>query len=369
MGETMNGRERFVRALRREVPDRVPIFETVIHPSVIQGLIPGASYGDFAEAMGLDCVVTSTPSSLYQQEVVGERDGKVLVRTEWGEVRARTAELVPIPIEHPVKTRGDWASYRLPDPSVPGRLQQLEELVARFRGRKAVGMHLHDAFSYPSYILGMTGLFLKMYEDPGLVDDIVAVTVEHNVHMVRNAAAKGADFVLLGDDYGGKSGPLMSPRHFEEFFLPGLVRVVRTAKECGLYVIKHTDGNVNSILAMMVEAGIDAFHPSDPSAGMDIVKVKRLYGDRICVAGGIDCGQPLSHWPVAKLVAEVRRRIRQLAPGGGWLIASSNAIFSSVRPENYGAMIWATRAFGRYDNLDGYVPVPELESRFALAHL
>ncbi len=59
-----------------------------------------------------------------------------------------------------------------------------------------------------------------------------------------------------------------------------------------------------------------------------------------------------------------RRRIRELASGGGWMIASSNTVHASAQPENYGAMLWATRAFGQYDNLDHYTPVPDLEARF-----
>ena len=363
MSESMSGRERFFAALRRELPDRVPIWETAVNTRVIQAIMPGASYADFVEAMSFDGVLTGTPSSLYQCEVVGEQDGTRLIRTEWGETRAVTAELVPIPIDHPVKTRRDWERYQIPDPHAPGRLRQLEQLVARFKGRKAIGVHLHDALSYPSYILGMSELFLKAYEDPDWVHEIVDATVEHNVHMVRRAAALGAEYVLLGDDYGGHAGPLMSPRHFEKFFLPGLARVVHTAKEAGLYVIKHSDGNVASILGMMVEAGIDAFHPSDPSAGMDIVVTKRQYGGRICVVGGIDCGDPLSRWPVGEVVLEVRRRIRQLAPGGGWIIASSNSIHASVQHKNYVAMLWAASAYGHSDRLDTYVPVPDLGAR------
>lgn len=361
MAEVMTGRERFLTALRRGIPDRVPIFELMIHPRVIQALMPGASYPDFVERMGLDCVVTPTPSALYRQTVVGYDGPDVqIIKTEWGDTRAKTAELVPIPIGHPVANREDWAHYQIPDPHVPSRMEPLKALVARFHGRKAVGMHLHDAFSYPSYILGMANLFMQMYEDPAWVHEIVAACVDHSVEMVRNAAREGADFIVLGDDYGGKTGPMMSPAHFEEFFLPGLTRVVQEAKRLGLYVIKHTDGNVYSILGQMAQAGIDAFHPSDPSAGMDIVKVKEMYGDRICVVGGIDTGDPLSRWSVDELVAEVRRRIRELAPGGGWIIASSNTVHASVKPENYAALVWAIRTYGQYDHLDQSSPVPDL---------
>lgn len=130
-------------------------------------------------------------------------------------------------------------------------------------------------------------------------------------------------------------------------------------------MIKHTDGNVTSILEPIVETGIDGFHPSDPSAGMDIVEVKRRFGNRICVIDGIDAGDPLSRWAASAVVDEVFRKVNELAPGGGWIIASSNSLHASVLPENYAAMVWATRAFGQSDNLGRYAPVPDLEARFA----
>jgi uroporphyrinogen decarboxylase len=211
----------------------------------------------------------------------------------------------------------------------------------------------------------MSSLFVKMVDEPEWVAQVIDACVDHTVQMVGLAAERGADFVVFGDDYGGKSGPLVSPRMFAEFFLPGIRRVVAVAKELGLRVIKHTDGNVESILGQLVETGIDGFHPSDPSAGMDIVEVKRKYGKKVCVIGGIDAGDPLSRWPSKAVVAEVRRRVRELAPGGGWIIASSNSLHASVLPENYAAMVWATRAFGQSDRLNTYTPIPSLEARFA----
>jgi uroporphyrinogen decarboxylase len=363
MSEWMTSRQRVLATLDRQEPDRVPIFELMTHPNIIESLLPEASYEDFVETLGIDAPLTFTPSSLYAQEVVGVEDGTTLIRTEWGEVRAKTADIVPLPIRHPVVTHADWERYQIPE-ARPDRLSQLDSLVKRFKGQKAIGVHLHDAFSYPTYIFGMSELFLKLYEEPDWVKEVIAACVDHSLHMIRFAAEGGADFVVFGDDYGGKSGPLISPKLFREFFLPGLAQTTQAAKASGLYVIKHTDGNITSILGSMVEAGIDAFHPSDPSAGMDIVKVKAQYGDRLCVVGGMDVADPLCDWPVDQAAAEVRKRISELAPGGGWMIASSNSLHASVKPENYAAMVWATRAYGQYDQLNKVCPIPELESRW-----
>ncbi len=347
----MNSLERVTTAIRREEPDRVPVFEFMIDPRVIDGILPGGTYADLVEAMDIDVVVTPTASRMYTLEPIGEREGRTVYRTEWGEERVDTGQMVTIPYRHPIASHADWERYQVPEAERPGRLDALAELVARFKGQRAIGCHLHDSFNYPSYLLGMDGLFIGLRTAPGWMKEIIQACNAHCIRMVELAVAAGADFILFGDDVGGKSGPMMSPKDYREFFLPGLAAVARAAHEGGALVVKHTDGNVTKLLDMFIEAGIDAFHPSDPSAGMDIVEVKQRYGDRLALCGGIDTGEPLCHWEVPEIVAEVRRRIQALAPGGGWLIASSNTIHASVRPENYHAMVTATRTYGCYGNL------------------
>jgi uroporphyrinogen decarboxylase len=356
----MSSLERVMAVFRHEEPDRVPIFEFMIDPKVIERILPGASCPDLVEALDIDCVFTSTPSKMYSLELVEYRNDTPIYQTEWGELRAANVEMVTIPIEHPLKSHNDWEVYQAPDPDKVGRLSELKDLVTQFKGKRAIGCHLHDSFTYPSYLFGMSELFINLVLEPEWVKEVIEVCNTHCIRMVELAVDAGADFIMFGDDVGGKSGPLISPSHYEEFFLPGLVNVVNKAHEKGTYVVKHTDGNVNSLLDMFAEAGIDAFHPSDPSSGMDILTTKHQYSDYFTVCGGIDTGDPLSRWSVEELVTEVRRRIDELAPGGGWMIASSNTIHSSVKPENYQAMVMAARTYGNYGHLN-QAANPELE--------
>jgi len=347
----MNSKERVMAVLDGQEPDRVPIFEFMIDPAVIAGILPGGTYPDLVDAMDIDVAITHTASMMYSLEKVGEKNGHPIYQTEWGEKRMNTGDMVTIPIEHPIKSHADWESYQVPDPDKPGRLAELVSLVGRFKGKRAVGCHLHDSFSYPSYLFGMDQLFLNMIMDSGWVKEVITACSAHCVRMVELAVQAGADFILFGDDVGGKAGPLMSPAHYREFFLPGLAAAAGKAREKGARVFKHTDGNVTSLLEMFIEAGVEAFHPSDPSAGMDIVAVKKKYGDQLAVLGGMDTGDPLCYWPMPQVVNEVKRRIAELAPGGGWMIASSNTIHSGVKPENYHAMVMATRTYGCYASL------------------
>ncbi len=334
-------------ALRRKIPDRVPVFELVIDPGVIEGICPGCSYSDFAQQYGLDIVMTGTPSSNYRKEMIDEKSGTF--RDEWGVIRKYSDQTVPFPMEGPIKTEEDLKNYCPPDPLDPLRFAVLEELLKRFKGKKMVGMHVHDAFSYPSYLRGMDSLLVDLIEKPDLVHELVRIGVEHTIILIKRARTLGADLFVFGDDYAGNSGPMMSPKHFEEFFLPGLKEVVQTAKNSGAYTIKHTDGYINEILDMIISTGIDGIHPLDPGAGMNIREVKEKYGKRICVIGNIDTGRVLTDSTPEVVTETVRKTIKDVAPGGGYIISSANSIHSHVKPENYLAMLQSAGKYGAYE--------------------
>jgi uroporphyrinogen decarboxylase len=113
-------------------------------------------------------------------------------------------------------------------------------------------------------------------------------------------------------------------------------------------VIKHSDGNIMPILDMIVDTGIDGLNPLEPPAGMDIGRIKQRYGKRIALIGNIDCGYLLSQAPVDEVRKVTRETMRIAMPGGGFCLSSSNSIHSSVRPENFMAMIETWRECREY---------------------
>lgn len=347
----MTNYERAAAALNLEQPDMVPTFELMIDERVIKGACPKCSYEDFAEMYDLDVVLTGTPSLNYRVEII-DRETKTF-KTEWGEIRRDTGQTVSFPMEEPIKSEEDLDNYTPPDPHDPYRFRYLRNLLERFKGRKMVGMHMHDAFSYPTYLRGMDNLLMDLIINPDLVRKLVRIAVDHTKELIKEAVSLGADLIVFGDDYGGNDGPLMSPKHFEEFFLPGMREVVEAAKNEGAYVIKHTDGNINAILEMIINTGIDGIHPLDPEAGMNIKEVKEKFGDRVCVIGNIDTGKVLSESSPDVVEETVKKTILEVAPGGGYMIASANSIHSKVKPENYIAMLKAARKYGNYSHL-GY---------------
>ncbi len=337
----LTSEERVLCALRRQEPDRVPHFEWLVDRRVRAALCPDAkSYNDFAVRMGQDAVLADPD---FHKEAAGP--GRWL--SEWGYVTQDTPEEHGIEVESPIKTRADFERYIPPDPHAPGRYASIERTLLDYPG-KAVIVHLNDVFSLPRYWMGMENLLMAIAAEPGLVKDLVDLSVELNLAMAREVAARGVKIVYTGDDYASNTGPLMSPRHFRQLFYPGLCRVMGGFKELGLYVIKHTDGKLWPILDMIVDSGIDCLDPIDPQAGMDLARVKAQYGSRVALKGNVDCGRLMTFGTPEQVAEATKEALRQGAPGGGFILSSSNSIHSAVKPENYQALLDTWQAHGRY---------------------
>lgn len=338
----LTSEERVLRALRREVPDRVPHFEWLVDRRVRQALRPQAQdYQAFAVQIGHDAILVDP---IYTKERVGDKRW----RSEWGFVTQDTPEEHGIEVESPIKSMADFERYTPPDPRAPQRFRAIEAAVERYKGDKAVIVHLNDVFSLPRYLMGMQDLLMAIAAEPQLVQALVEMSVAINLALAQEVAARGVKIVYTGDDIAYNKGLFMSPKHFHALFYPGFKRVIGGFKELGLYVIKHTDGNIASILDLLVEAGIDCLDPIDPLAGMDLGAVKEAYGDRLALKGNVDCAELMTFGTPQEVVEATKDALRAGMPGGGYILSSSNSIHSAVKPENYAAMLQTLQAHGHY---------------------
>jgi len=339
----MTGYDRFMTALRREQPDRVPLWELLVNRPVIEKLYgPEVSYLDFAAKEDLDGVCVAED---YRRTPLDDTH----FRDEWGIIWGQGKADAPYPVEPPLKTEADLDRLVPPDPDADHRLKTLEEAVRRFKGDKAIVFLGHDAFEFACNLRGMDNLLMDYAVNPDLAHRVSRVVVDYKKRVIERALDLGADVALTGDDYAYRHGPMMSPLHFREFILPYLREIVDMAHAKGFPFIKHTDGNVWSIMDMMVyEAGIDGIDPLEPIAGMDIGQVKQKYGHRVCLCGNLDCTVILTRGTKEQVIEAVKETIAKAAVGGGHIMASSNSIHPAVDPELYRTMIWATREFGTY---------------------
>lgn len=203
--------------------------------------------------------------------------------------------------------------------------------------------------AYPGSSPHVTLFLSAMITDPDLIDRYMAVTTEGALSLIRAQIDAGVDGILGGNDWCFKTGPMFSPRAFRRFFVPHLRRIVDECHARGVPYIKHLDGNTTLLLDSLVnEVGIDAYHGIEPPAGMDIVQLKRQYGDRITLMGNLDCGELLSHGTREQIELGVREIIRHVSPGGGHIFGSSNSIHDGVPLENLQIMLEAAHRWGQY---------------------
>jgi uroporphyrinogen decarboxylase len=339
----MTSPERVRAALTGVQPDRVPVVEFGVHPRVAEALVPGAT--DVPEAMdrlGLDGVGAWADFQRFDIDAGHYRD-------EWGVIYGRTVEMLDHPVKGPVTSLADLRNWQPPDPDAPHRFDTLRGVVARFKGRRAIFVHHRAAFMWSCYVAGMDRVLESMAYAPDFVAELFDKVVGANERVIRNAIRVGAEVVVVADDYAGTLGPLFSPQTFRELVLPRLQRVIDAIHDEGALAIKHTDGNIWSLLDDIVATGADGLNPLEPIADMDLARVKAHCGARICLIGNIDCGDLLSNGTVAEVEAAVRQAIRDAAPGGRYMVSSSNSIHASVKPENFREMIDATHRWGGYD--------------------
>jgi len=347
----MRPRERFLTALNKKTPDRVPIWELIIDEPTLSTVLhkePTKTsdeklkrYCELVEFLDMDGVT-------WGEDQLMKKSGDLLI-DEWGIAWKPNISGILYPIKGPIKSIEDLKNYSLPDPDAPHRLQSLGELIDRFKGERAVVFLGHEVFEFSHYLLGgMDKLFRLYYFNPEPAIQLAEEISEYKLRVIERAIKLGADAVVCGDDYANDKGPLIAPRFFDKFLLPYIKKTADLLHRLGKPYIKHTDGNLYPILDKLINAGIDALHPIEPAAGMDIAKLKRLYGDKICLIGNIDCGKLLSEGSPEEVVEVVKETIAKAAPGGGYILSSSNSIHPGVKPENFLAMVNAAKRYGVY---------------------
>jgi len=193
-------------------------------------------------------------------------------------------------------------------------------------------------------------LFLElMIINSSLVHRYMRATTNSVKAMIEIEIELGVDGILAPNDWVYRNGPMMSPTHFNEYMAPYLKELVDLTHKNNKMYIKHLDGRTYSLLDTLVnEVGIDAYHAIEPTAGMDILKVKKMYGGKITVIGNIDCGEILCNWTPGKINEEVKRIINETSPGCGHIFSSSNSIHNGVPVENFLSYINAVKKFGHY---------------------
>ena len=204
----------------------------------------------------------------------------------------------------------------------------------------------HDAID----LLGMENMYLKMYDEPELVDAVLQHLVDYYAEVSRRifeAAGDALDIFFIGNDFGGQTGPLLSPAQFERFMVPHLRRLTRLGHDYGLLVQLHCCGGFEPLIPAMIAAGLDGLHAIQPCCGgMDLAALKAKYGARILFNGAIDSHHVLIDGTPDSVRRQTRAVLDIMAPGGGYVAgASHDTILEETPVANVVAMFDAVREY------------------------
>jgi uroporphyrinogen-III decarboxylase len=160
---------------------------------------------------------------------------------------------------------------------------------ARAEGSLIVA-HIPGGFDEARQLMGEEELCLGYYNQPELIHDIMN-TIGETAERVLDIVSKEVTIDLLSvhEDLAGKSGPLVGPSQIEEFIKPYYRRIWDMLCARGTKIfMQDSDGNINPVISAFLDAGINCFYPMEPAAGMDIVEIRKNYGQKLSMLGGID---------------------------------------------------------------------------------
>jgi uroporphyrinogen decarboxylase len=245
--------------------------------------------------------------------------------------------------------------FSWPDPLDPGRFRTLRSQAETHRQRTDAAIILVLGVGLVHQIQFMRG-YAASLEDLIVAPDFVQAFMERYadfwVRMTERALREVGDLVdlaMFGDDLGTQQGPVMNPALYRRLIKPYHAQMVQTIKRFGKPVLLHSCGSVAAFIPDLVEAGFDALHPIQVSAkDMDSAELKRKYGRDITFWGGVDTQRVLPLGTPQEVREEVRKRITDLGPGGGYVLGAVHNIQAEVPAENILAMFEAAREFGRY---------------------
>ena len=232
----------------------------------------------------------------YEVRTVSEDNHTVVLINEAGQkvrVSKDNPEKMPMYLDHPAKDRASWEEYKKRlDPSTPERWPSgWSAYVEKMNGRdEPVMLNVGGLFGYIREWMGLENLLYMLYDDPGLIEDMMDQICYLQVEMVTRVVKDiRVDCAMFWEDMAFKTGPLISPAMFREFMVPRYRKVTDVLRGAGVDIILvDSDGNLNELIPLWLESGINGYWPLECAAANDAVALRKRYGKDVVLAGNID---------------------------------------------------------------------------------
>ena len=374
----MTSRERVLCALNHEEPDQVPIFfgtsgATTMLASAYERL--KAYLGIKGEAK----LISRTMQYARIDEEVLLRfgsDGRPLISgpitsslskeisensfiDAWGitwqmKPGALYYEVMKAPLRN--AAIDDLDKYPWPDLAHPDRFNGLAKEAQNIHdaGYAVVALSGINPFEQIQLLRGMDTWMIDLVGDPdfshALLRKVTDLMLSGTLKLL-DEAGEYIDVLVMGDDLGAQNSPIISPAMYRDMIKPYHAEIISAIKKkTRAEIFYHSDGNIYPLINDLIEIGVDLLNPVQVSAKDmdDTERLKREFGDRISFNGAIDTQRVLPHGTTDDVKMEVRKRIKDLGPGGGYICSAVHCIQPDVPPENVCAMFETVLKEGRY---------------------
>ena len=357
-GDRKNDFQRLKTTLELKEADCVPAFEMSIEPE-IKELFMGRPLNGHADEMqffqqaGYDAYpVALTVVSVHHKRRETERTEQVEVsstktRVYKAELEAYTERYWAEMHKGVVTNREEFEAFDWPDPDNLD-FSVLDEVAPLLPEGMKISVIIGKVFTGVWFMMGLETFMFACIDDPEFVEMMYDKIVPLQLRAMEAAMAHpSVGMSFHADDLSGKNGPLVHPDHYNQYVFPCYKKMADMAKAADKPMVYHTDGKIDMVIEELLATGIDGWHPVEKQAH-DINEIKAKYGQRIALLGNIDLQYTLTKGTPEEVDQEVRTRIKDLGPGGGYCVSSGNSIPEYVPIENYAAMLEATYKYGTY---------------------
>jgi uroporphyrinogen decarboxylase len=290
-----------------------------------------------------------------------ERAGDGEYVDEWG-IRCRGSaggryyDMVAHPLAHFSVEELD--GYNWPDPDDPKRYEGIEEKARELYENTDYGIVFNGfseaLFGLPSWLRGHARFYMDFLDDTVFLEALLDKALGYALKLAENALSRVGSYVQVvrvADDLGTERGLIISPEHYRRTITPRQEKLYRRIKELtDAKLMLHSCGSVVDLIPDFIEIGVDALNPIQVSArGMDTALLKRRFGNQLTFwGGGCDTQGVLPFGSVEEVVQEVKNRLADLAPGGGFVFAPVHNIQFDVDAPKIAAMYDTALRYGRY---------------------
>ena len=191
-------------------------------------------------------------------------------------------------------------------------------------------------------LCGMENGLAYMLTDPEFTQELFGAICDFNLKLIDIILEYPVDAVYFGDDWGQQKGLIMGPALWRKFIKPCLAKMYGRVRQAGRFVIQHSCGDIEQVYGDLIEIGLHCHQTFQPEI-YDIESVKKEYGDKLAFWGGISTQRLLPYATPEEVTVEVKRIMRVMKPGGGYIASPTHAVPGDVPCENIVAMLKAFR--------------------------